>query len=139
MRKSNKKNRQVKKVNNQPQPIKQMEKVVNDVKASEVPSSEFEKPTTMVEEQPQAPMRISELHLAKIHEVRNKGLQIKDIAHDIFQKEFALKEAKKQLDNLNKEYLKEDNKISNEIAQVYEGFDPNTFNIQTGEYTVRQN
>lgn len=135
MKKTKKQNsRQVNKVNNQPQPIKKMEKVVNEECAEEVPSSEFEQPTQTGEEQPQAPLRISELHLSKVHDVYQKGMQVNQIAADIYQREFALKEAKKQLDELNQEYLKEENKISNEITQVYGQVD---LNIQTGEYKYK--
>ena len=135
MKKTKKQNsRQVNKVNNQPQPIKKMEKVENQVVVTEVPSSEFEQPTAMVDEQQKEPMRISDLHLSKVHDVYQKGMQVNQIAADIYQREFALKEDKKQLDELNQEYLKEENKISNELAQVYRGIDFKTLNHQTGEY-----
>ncbi|WP_413512219.1 hypothetical protein [Myroides odoratus] len=75
--------------------------------------------------------KISPLHLAKLQESNQKLLSIDQLAAEIYQCEFDIKQAKAKLDNMNIEVINESTKLNNELMQTYGNV---SINPMTGEF-----
>ena len=63
--------------------------------------------------------KISPLHLAKLQESNRNLLNVDQLAAEIYQREFEIKQAKIKLDNLNADAINESIKLNNELKQTY--------------------